>query len=199
MANRKPHAPSNEFAIQQRQRVSLRADACIRVVVIADTHGALHSGAIEAISKLQPQAILHAGDMGDDKKLDPFRAISSMHAVRGNIDGRLPALSDCLTLDIDCFLGAATTPTLLTLLMVHYGLNGPRIRPEVARMAKAADAALVVCGHSHIPFIGIDNGLAVFNPGSIGPKRFRLPITFGVLEISDKLRMHHVDVSQLSK
>ncbi len=43
-------------------------------------------------------------------------------------------------------------------------------------------------------FIGNDRGLTVFNPGSIGPRRFRLPILFGVLEIAaGKLSMRHVD------
>ena len=46
-------------------------------------------------------------------------------------------------------------------------------------MAKAEKAALVVCGHSHVPFIGIDRGIYVFNPGSIGPRRFQLPIVLG--------------------
>jgi hypothetical protein len=45
-----------------------------------------------------------------------------------------------------------------------------------------------------VPFIGRDRGLLVFNPGSIGPRRFQLPIVFGVLEIEDgQLKMRHVD------
>jgi hypothetical protein len=42
---------------------------------------------------------------------------------------------------------------------------------------------MVICGHSHVPFIGRDKGLIVFNPGSIGPRRFQLPIVFGVLRL----------------
>lgn len=51
-----------------------------------------------------------------------------------------------------------------------------------------------MCGHSHVPFIGHDRGLTVLNAGSIGPRRFALPIVFGVLEIADgKLSLRHVD------
>jgi uncharacterized protein len=53
---------------------------------------------------------------------------------------------------------------------------------------------VLVCGHSHLPFIGIDRGIAVFNPGSIGPRRYPLPIVFGVIEVPPigTVRMHHV-------
>jgi predicted phosphodiesterase len=53
---------------------------------------------------------------------------------------------------------------------------------------------MIVCGHSHVPFVGRDRGLTVFNPGSIGPRRFQLPIVFGVIEIAaGKLSLRHVD------
>ena len=53
---------------------------------------------------------------------------------------------------------------------------------------------MVVCGHSHVPFLGRDRGHAVFNPGSSGPRRFQLPITLGVLDVSRSgVQMRHVD------
>jgi predicted phosphodiesterase len=74
---------------------------------------------------------------------------------------------------------------LLKLLLVHIGVYGPKLRADVARQAKAHDARLVICGHSHVPFMGRDKGLTGFNPGSIGPRRFALPITLGLLQISE--------------
>lgn len=69
-----------------------------------------------------------------------------------------------------------------------------RLLSDAARLAKASSAGVVVCGHSHVPFAGHDRGLLVFNPGSIGPRRFRLPIVFGVLEIgSNGMKVRHVD------
>jgi uncharacterized protein len=53
----------------------------------------------------------------------------------------------------------------------------PRLRAHAVR------PSLVLCGHSHVPFAGQEKGLTVFNPGSIGPRRFTLPILFGVLEV----------------
>jgi predicted phosphodiesterase len=71
---------------------------------------------------------------------------------------------------------------------------GAKIRADAARVARASGASLIVCGHSHVPFIGRDRGLTVFNAGSIGPRRFRLPIVFGVLEIADgRMSLRHVD------
>jgi predicted phosphodiesterase len=71
---------------------------------------------------------------------------------------------------------------------------GPKLRADALRLAHAAGAKLVVCGHSHVPFIGRDRGLTVFNPGSIGPRRMHLPIVFGVLRVAEgKLSLRHVD------
>jgi uncharacterized protein len=84
--------------------------------------------------------------------------------------------------------------TALTMLLMHIVVAGPRVRKEAAALAHEVGARLIVCGHSHVPFIGRDKGLTVFNPGSIGPRRLRLPIVFGVLEIADgKLSLRHID------
>ena len=64
----------------------------------------------------------------------------------------------------------------------------------VVEMAKLKHAQLVICGHSHVPLLVMDRNIGVFNPGSIGPRRFRLPITFGVIDMSlDGLQFEHVD------
>ena len=60
--------------------------------------------------------------------------------------------------------------------------------------ARAREAGLVVCGHSHVPLIARDRDLAVFNPGSVGPRRFQLPIVFGLIEVSSSaVRLAHID------
>jgi uncharacterized protein len=64
----------------------------------------------------------------------------------------------------------------------------------VRKRAKTAGAHVIVCGHSHVPFLTRDDGLTVFNPGSIGPRRFHLPITFGLMTLADsRLMIEHVD------
>jgi predicted phosphodiesterase len=53
-----------------------------------------------------------------------------------------------------------------------------------------------VCGHSHVPFIGRDRGLAIFNPGSVGPRRFDLPIVWGTMSLGPRgLALAHVDAA----
>ena len=109
-------------------------------------------------------------------------------AVRGNIDTHARELPDVLTVDLDA--GGKS----MRILMTHIAVYGPKIRAEVARRARAGKATLIVCGHSHVPFIGQDAGLTVFNPGSIGPRRFSLPIVFGTIDIAPTgVRLTHID------
>jgi hypothetical protein len=175
--------------LQSSATVRLRDDGGLRLGVVADTHGRPHPGTAEHLSAFQPDAIVHAGDIGDLKVLRELGALAPVFAVRGNIDVRAHDLPDVLTLDV---MGPAG-PTL-RILLVHIGLNGPKIRADVARLAREKDAALVICGHSHVPFLGQDRGLSVFNPGSVGPRRFSLPIVFGTMVLNaDGVQFAHVD------
>jgi putative phosphoesterase len=107
--------------------------------------------------------------------------------VRGNIDGR--ALPDLVTIKVS----EGETP-LLNILLTHVAVYGPRLRADVARVARAEDASLVVCGHSHVPFAAQEGGITVFNPGSVGPRRFQLPIVLGVIDVSAKgVSVRHID------
>ena len=83
---------------------------------------------------------------------------------------------------------------MLTLLLLHIGVYGVRLQAAAGRLARQFGSKIVVCGHSHVPFIGRDQGVIVFNPGSIGPRRFNLPIVFGVLEFAaGRAQLWHVD------
>lgn len=175
--------------VKRRAELRLPASGSARIVAVADTHGAPHERAAALIAELAPLAILHAGDIGNLAVLDRLREVAPLFAVRGNIDTRADALPDVLTIDVGAGAGA-----LLSILLLHIGVFGPKLRADAARLARREGAGVVVCGHSHVPFLGMDRGLAVFNPGSVGPRRFRLPIVFGVIGIAqDGLRMHHVD------
>lgn len=168
-------------------QIALRDDGTARIVAVADTHSQPHPRTVELLAALAPTAILHAGDIGDLAVLDDLRAIAPLYAVRGNIDTRAHELPDVLTLELE---GGGKK---LRMLMTHIAVYGPKIRAEIAKLARAEQAQLVVCGHSHVPFIGIDKGLTVFNPGSIGPRRFHLPIVFGTIEITEKsVKLAHV-------
>lgn len=163
----------------------------LRLAVVADTHSRPHPAAAGLLRALAPDAVLHAGDIGDLGVLDELREIAPLHAIRGNIDVRDAALPDVITVELE--VPVAPVPSL-RLLLVHIGQAGVRLRADAARLARSERASLVVCGHSHIPFVGVDRGLTIFNPGSVGPRRFALPIVFGLVELDARgLRFIHVD------
>lgn len=207
-------------------RVTLRAAGGeLRLGVVADTHSQPHPATLERLRALAPDAILHAGDIGDLSVLEPLAAIAPLHAVRGNIDARAPGLPDVIVVDVrdagdPHFATTAVaeavaddsleeleaeksdvvndfddaSPPLLRFLLLHIAVAGPRLRTEVVKLASVERASLVVCGHSHVPFIGRDRGIAMFNPGSVGPRRFSLPIVLGSIIISGgRARLAHID------
>ena len=175
--------------VKKTARIPLRADGSLRLVAVADTHSLPHRDAATHLTALRPDAILHAGDIGDLEVIDDLAAVAPVFAVRGNIDTRADGLPDVLELDVE---GQGRS---LRIFLVHIAVAGPKLRADVARMARADGASLIVCGHSHMPFIGRERELTFFNPGSIGPRRFSLPIVFGTIEIAPAgVRMGHVDV-----
>lgn len=181
--------PNRRSVIQKTKQVQVREDGSFRLAIVSDTHSVPHFRATELIAGLGPNAILHAGDIGDLHILDQLAAICPVYAVRGNIDQRLPSLPDVLVLEI-----ISKEELILRILMLHVGLYGPKLQPQVIRKAKAEVASLVVCGHSHVPFIGSGHGYTVFNPGSMGPRRSGLPVVFGILELkAGNFRLSHVD------
>jgi putative phosphoesterase len=171
-----------------RDQLRARAGGGFRFAVVADTHSKPHPATAQRLAELAPDAILHGGDIGALSVLDELAKVAPVFAVRGNID----APSDVPDLRlIELMSGDAVT---LRILLVHIAVYGPKLRAEVARVALKQRASLVVCGHSHVPFIGRDRGLSVFNPGSIGPRRFQLPIVLGAIEVSDgSARLRHID------
>ncbi|MDB4952594.1 MAG: phosphodiesterase, family [Myxococcales bacterium] len=171
--------------VKKAATIPLPETGSLKLAVVADTHSTPHEATHDHLRALAPDAILHAGDIGDLSVLDELSAIAPLFAIRGNIDTRARDLPDVLTIDIG---------DRLRILMLHIGVAGPRLRADAIRLARAAKASLVVCGHSHVPFIGQERDLAVFNPGSVGPRRFDLPIVFGTIAITTAaVRFAHFD------
>lgn len=169
-----------------RETVEL-ASGALRIAVVSDTHGKPHDMLDARLDALAPELIMHAGDIGELGVLDALALRARVIAVRGNVDGR--AMPDFVTIDV-----RDAGASVLRILLTHYALAGPKLLADVARVAEAEGASLVVCGHSHVPFAGRDRGLTVFNSGSVGPRRFRLPIVFGVIEIgASGVSLRHVD------
>jgi hypothetical protein len=141
----------------------------VHIGVISDTHGLLRP---EAIAALQgSDFIIHAGDIGDPEILSKLSKIAPVTAVRGNVDHRAWAQKIPATNVLEA--GG------LSIYVLH-SVAELDLKPE------AAGFAAVVSGHSHVPKQETKNGVLYFNPGSAGPRRFRLPVSVGRLMISDK-------------
>jgi putative phosphoesterase len=169
------------------RELELGDDETATLVVVADTHSRPHRDAKERIAAHDPTFILHAGDVGALDVLEGLSEIAPCVAVRGNIDGL--ELPDSIGITLK-----KNGNALARLLLTHIAVAGPKLRKDARRLAEKHGAQMVVCGHSHVPFFSADAGLTVFNPGSIGPRRFSLPITFGVMKVSESgLTIAHVD------
>jgi uncharacterized protein len=176
---------------QAHRKIALqtRPDGSYRFAVVADTHGNPHPATPERLAELRPDVILHAGDIGDLAVLDQLAQVAPVLAVRGNIDAQVSAVPEQLIIEL-----SSGENLRLRLLLVHIAVYGPKLRADVARRATSERASLVVCGHSHVPFIGRDRGVSLFNPGSIGPRRFQLPIVLGRIDVSSSsARLAHID------
>jgi putative phosphoesterase len=173
-----------------RHTVELPEDRPLTVAVVADTHSRPHPSLGERLAALAPDLVLHAGDIGDLEVLTALeRQAPRVVAVRGNIDTGAAYLPDVAVVT---FAGAQGK---LVVLMTHVAVYGPKLRADVKRLAAREDADLVVCGHSHVPFVAREGALTVLNPGSVGPRRFRLPIVMAVVVVGrEGVRVSHLDV-----
>jgi hypothetical protein len=134
--------------------------------VISDTHGLLRPEALAALRG--SDYIIHAGDIGDLQILDKLAEIAPLTAVRGNVDHGAWAQKLPTTNVLE--IGGVS-------IYVLHRLQDLDLKPEAAKFAA------VVYGHSHVPKHKLKNGVLYFNPGSAGPRRFKLPVSVGRLTI----------------
>lgn len=144
------------------------ASANTRIAVVSDTHGLLRDSVLPHLAGVSH--ILHAGDVGDPAILDRLRAIAPTTAIRGNVD-RTGLCAQLPETELVMVAG-------LTIYLVH-SLADLNIEPT------AAGVQLVVSGHSHTYALDERRGVTYLNPGSIGPRRFRLPITMALLRVRE--------------
>ena len=138
----------------------------MRIGVISDTHGLLRAEAVAALRG--SRLILHAGDIGGQEILDQLSDVAPVLAVRGNNDTGDWAVNLPIRLSV-----SVRGKTITIVHDVADFDSGSRSRSHV-----------VVSGHSHKPGYRVENGILFFNPGSAGPRRFRLPITVGELSLT---------------
>ena len=126
------------------------------------------------------EQIIHAGDVGAPEILDELAAIAPLTAIRGNIDKAAWARKLPETEVVEL---AGTS------IYVLHDLGQLDLKPEVAGFK------VVISGHSHVPKQEMRDRVLYFNPGSAGPRRFKLPVTVGRLMIEgEKLRAEIVPI-----
>lgn len=154
-----------------RQRV-------LRAGLISDTHGLLRPQALDALRG--SELIVHAGDIGDPSILEALARIAPVAAVRGNND-RAGWANDIPEHRVAEIGG-----------MRMYVLHD---RHDLARYPVPAGCEVVVTGHSHKPLVERLDGVLYVNPGSAGPRRFRLPITVARLTIAKSIEASIVELA----
>ena len=136
--------------------------------VISDTHGLLRPEAEERLAGVDH--IIHAGDIGNPEIVPRLRAIAPTTAIRGNVDTQEWAREFP---DWDAVTLAGRS------IYVLHDLGDLNLDPVTAGFD------IVISGHSHRPRVETIDGVLYLNPGSAGPRRFRLPITLATLDLSD--------------
>jgi len=137
-----------------------------RIGLISDTHGLVRPEALKALAGVE--LIVHAGDIGKPEVLDCLQAIAPLAAIKGNNDTapwarRIPEILDLHVED-------------RTLRVIH------NVRDSEPNL-RAAGIDVVISGHSHKPSVQTRDNVLFVNPGSAGPRRFKLPVTVGLLDL----------------
>ena len=134
--------------------------------IISDTHGLIRPEAVAALRG--SDHIIHAGDIGEPGIIPALEKIAPVTVIRGNVDTQAWARRFAETEVVE--LGGV-------LIYVIHDANALDLN------SKAAGFAAVISGHSHQPKQETKDGVLYFNPGSAGPKRFKLPVSVGRVEI----------------
>ena len=138
----------------------------MRIGLISDTHGLIRDEALLALAG--SDHIIHAGDIVKPEILDRLRSIAPLTAVRGNNDR------------------GAWARALPEYEAVEFGAVSVYVRHDQSELdidPSAAGFRVMVFGHSHMPKVEVRNSVMFVNPGSAGPRRFKLPIAVGELLI----------------
>lgn len=148
--------------------------------VVSDTHGLLRATVVDKLCGVE--RIIHAGDVGNPDILDELENIAPVVAVRGNVDR------------------GAWAQTLPKTEVVTVGSRSLYVLHDLIQLdldPVAAGFSVVISGHTHKPLAEERRGVLYLNPGSIGPRRFILPVMFAKLHIGEHgMRVEWVDLDE---
>ena len=148
------------------------------LAIVSDSHGLLRDSVTAALQDVD--LIIHAGDLGSRGVLERLEAFAPVIAVRGNVDSEL----------IDLPLTEAVSVNDHLIYVLH----------DLGQLdldAATAGIEMIVHGHSHQPRIDRRDDVLYVNPGSIGPRRFRLPVSMAKVTFDrQELAVHLVDLEK---
>ena len=139
----------------------------MKVGVISDTHGLLRPEVADHFREVEH--IIHAGDIGSSQVITGLSTIAPVTAIRGNVD-------------TGSWASAYPSETSVTLAGRTFFILHNRKLLQTNPKAEGLDA--VISGHSHQPGSEIIDGVLYLNPGSAGPRRFKLPVTVAIVTIA---------------
>jgi hypothetical protein len=139
----------------------------LRVGVVSDTHGLFRPEVRAFLAGCD--YIIHGGDVGRPQILEELALMAPLISVRGNND-------------TEPWAARLRETELIRVgnIFVYVIHNLAELDIDPA----AAGVRVVISGHSHKPMIEERDGILYVNPGSCGPRRFKLPISAGDITVS---------------
>ena len=155
-----------------------------RIMIISDSHG--YNDWVKAAVKRAEHfdMLIHCGDLQCDPKEIEDMVSCPCYMVRGNCDYRadLPSSRTVLVPDHKIYIVHGHIPG------VQYDLDDL----ENEAFSNGCDIALF--GHTHRPCLEQENGITMFNPGSVAqPRQDSREKTYGILEIDEygEFQLYH--------
>ncbi|WP_317949494.1 metallophosphoesterase family protein [Rossellomorea marisflavi] len=159
----------------------------MKVVIVADTHFPKKGRDLPSplLGDLKTaDHIIHAGDFQTIEHYEAFKEYGQVTAVAGNVDDK----------SLKEILPEKTIITLkdLRIGVVHGDGTGKTTEKRARHAFEQEEVDLIIFGHSHIPYVRVDAGVLLFNPGSPTDKRKLSHHSHGVLEIDDVWSIKHI-------
>lgn len=142
--------------------------------VIADTHGLFDPAILRHFKGVD--RILHAGDIGKRSVVDRLQTIAPVTAVSGNVDSY-----EQTGFPPETVIEVAG----LRIAIRHIVYEGGKLTKDGQAFLYREQPDICVFGHTHQPKSEWLGETLFFNPGSAGPKRFKLPRGLGLLRLSE--------------
>lgn len=146
----------------------------MKIGVISDTHGLFREELYDILNYVD--RIIHLGDIGSEEIMEKLNKIAPTDFILGNIDDNISDVPKIKVINLDD----------IKVHMIH------NIK-ELDERKLEGDTRIIAYGHSHKPNLEEKEGIIYLNPGSLGRRRFKLPITYGIIIIDENISIKIYD------